>query len=132
MKPLNRVERSNAFLGFLILFFITIGVIVTVIFFSIEVPLQESKQLRKTVFMMQKEKEASDSFAVAMRAAMYELENFDLKRRGESAFRVEDKIEDMRKWLKVLPDSNSSIYASVVKNIEQLNEAKKEIGILKQ
>ena len=41
MEPLNRAERSNAFPNFLLLFFITIGVLLTTVFFSIEVTLQE-------------------------------------------------------------------------------------------
>ncbi len=80
---------------------------------------------------MQQEKQLSDSFSVAMQAAMYELENFDLKKGPASAYRVENKIDKMRRLLKDLPDTNS-IYASIVKNLEQLNEAKKKIGSLEQ
>ena len=131
MKPINQAERRNAFLGFLILLLVTIGLIITVIFFSIEVPIMDNEKLHEKVSMMQQEKQQSDSFAVAMQAAMYELENFDLNKVGASWYKVDIKIDKMRKLLKDLPDSNS-IYSSAVKNLEQLNEAKKRIGSLEQ
>jgi hypothetical protein len=131
MKPLNQVERRNAFLGFLILFLITIGVIITVIFFSTEVLFRDNEQLSKKVFIMQQEKQLSDSFTVVMQGAMYDLENFDFKKSDASAFRVEGKIAKMRRLLEDLPDTNT-IYASALKNIVELNEAKKKIGSLEQ
>jgi uncharacterized protein (UPF0333 family) len=56
MQPSNRSERNNAFLGFLLLFLITIAAIIAVMIFSIEVPCRESEQLRKKMFVMQSEK----------------------------------------------------------------------------
>jgi Type VI secretion system, TssO len=131
MKPLNQAERRNAFLGFLILLLITVGVVITAVFFGIEVPFRDNEQLRKTLFIMQQEKQLSDSFSVAMQGAMYELENFDLKKSSASAYRVDVKIDKMRRLLKDLPDTNT-FYISVVRNLEQLNEAKKKIGSLEQ
>src|SRR3954464_538814 len=46
MRPNNLVERSKAFSNFLIFFIITIGVILTCVFFSFKVPLQENEQFR--------------------------------------------------------------------------------------
>src|SRR3954452_15026742 len=79
MKPLNRAERNNAFLGFLLLFLITIGIVITVVLFSIKVPFSENERLRSQVLIMQHEEDLSDSFRVAMDETMNELKKFDLK-----------------------------------------------------
>lgn len=129
MKPLNRAERNSAFLSFLLLFFVTIGLIVTIIFFSIEVPLRDNEKLRKAVSELEREKQLSDSFAVAMKAAMYELDKFDLKNEDASAYSVKAKINNMRKFISEnIPNSDSSLYTLVIKNLDSLNEAKTRIG----
>src|SRR3954453_16532801 len=105
MKPLNRAERNNAFLGFLLLFFITIGIVITVVLFSIKVPFIENDQLRRSMLKMQHEKNLSDSFKVAMDVALNELTKFDLKKEPAivTKGRVEKRIESMRRLIKNMP-----------------------------
>ncbi len=132
MQPLNRAERNSAFLGFLLLFLITIAVIVAALVFSIQVPCRESEQLRGKIFIMQKEKELSDSFNVAMKKAMVELNTFDIKKEpkepvGVIKQRVQYQIDEMNKWIKHIPSGNTSIYPLVVQNVAELNDAKAKI-----
>ena len=131
MKPLNRLERNNAFLGFLLLFLITIAVIMAVIFNSIEVPYRESDQLRKKIFTMQSEKELSDSFNVAMKEAMNELAKFDGKGNAQAInYSVQLRINKMKKLIEDIPDADNSIYGSVIQNIGDLNESKTKLKLL--
>ncbi|HEY0058091.1 MAG TPA: type VI secretion system TssO [Flavisolibacter sp.] len=134
MKPLNRAERNNAFLRFLLLFCITIALIITVLFFSIEVPLKESAKLRKTMFSMRTEKELSDSFNLVMKEAMVEIGRFEAnKQQGvspEATYQnVLYKIRRMNAIALSITNEENSIYALVVQNISDLNEAKKTLSL---
>src|SRR5687767_5932672 len=102
MKPLNRAERSNAFLNFLLLFFITIGVLLTTVFFSIEVPCRHNEQLQKKVEDLKYEKKRSDAFAGAMRAALDELKKFDVEGGSVEATKrsVQMKIDGMSQLIR--------------------------------
>lgn len=125
MQPLNKSERNNAFLGFLLLFLITIAAVIAVMIFSIEVPCRESEQLRRKIFVMQSEKELSDSFNVAMREAMIELQKFDGKGNEDRInYSVQSRINKMKRLIENVPDVDNSIYALVIQNISDLNDAK--------
>ena len=132
MKPLNREERSNAFLSFLLLFLITIGIIIGVIFFSIEVPLRQTEQLQRQMSVMKSEKELSDSFTVVMKEAMNELNKFEVqdeKKIPAAAIseKVELKIKKMNNLIGEVPNGDTSIYALVVQSLRDLNQAKTRI-----
>ncbi len=133
MKPLNRAERNNSFFGFVILFLITIGIVITVVFFSLNVQLRENKRLRSRMLIMQNEKNLSDSFRVAMNIALNELTKFDSKKEPAivTKGRVEKKIERMRRIVSNMPEQNAneekSIYDMVIQNIADLNVAKARI-----
>ncbi|MEJ7736642.1 MAG: type VI secretion system TssO [Chitinophagaceae bacterium] len=133
MKPLNRAERNNAFLGFLLLFLITIGIVLTVVFFSIKVPFSENEKLRSKVLMMQHEKNLSDSFRVAMNVALNELAKFNEKKEPAIVTKrsVQLKIERMGRFIKNMPEETSkeekSIYDLVIQNLADLNDAKTRI-----
>jgi hypothetical protein len=132
MKPLNRAERNNAFLGFLLFFLLTIGVIITVIFFSIEVPIKETEQLRNDVSTLESEKQLSNAFADAMKEAVDELNKFDVKdekRELTDAINqnVEFKIKKMNQLISDMPKNDTSVYALVIQSLRDLNEAKTKL-----
>lgn len=129
MKPLNRAERNNAFLSFLLLFLITISIIIAVIFFSVEVPVRQTEQLKSQMLQMQSEKELSDSFTDAMKEAVDELNKFEVKNEKKipaAAIQqsVEFKINKMNHLIGDMPKGDTSIYALVVQSLRDLNEAK--------
>jgi hypothetical protein len=126
MEPLNRAERSNAFLNFLLLFFITIGVLLTTVFFSIEVPCKNNELLQKKAEDLKYEKNRSDAFAIAMRAALNELKKFDVEGGSVEATKrsVQMKITGMEQLIKDVPNVDTSIYALVIQSLDDLNEAK--------
>lgn len=47
MDILNKKERFNAFMLFLVMFFITTGVLITAIFFNFKLPLKENEVLKR-------------------------------------------------------------------------------------
>jgi hypothetical protein len=133
MKPLNRAERNSAFLRFLLLFLVTIAVMVTVIFFSFEVPVRENEQLRQTILAIQKEKALTAPFNVAMKVAMEELYNYNQAIDNPTAkkLRVKLKIKEMEDLLGQIPPDESNLYNLIVQNLTDLNEAKAKLRIAK-
>ena len=133
MQPLNQAERNSAFLSFLFLFLVTIVLIVTVIFFSIEVPYKESRSLRQQMFDLQKQKDVTDSFNVIMREAVAELSNFEAKKESPAATyqRVQVKIELMNGLLKDIPNSINTVYGLSVQNLDDLNKAKSRLSSIR-
>ena len=131
MKPLNRAERNGAFLRFLLFFSVTIALVVMVIFFSIDVPYNESRQLRRKVVDLQKETNVSASFSALMKEAMDELNKFKLKTESPSAInqRVKYKIDEMEKLMRQIPNSANSVYPLIVQNISDLNNAKYKLSV---
>jgi hypothetical protein len=133
MKPLNRAERNNAFFGFLLLFFITIGIVVTVVFLSIKETFRDNQQLRRKMSDIKKEKELSESFRVEMDGALNELKKFDLHEKPISVIQstVEVKIQKMSRIVRNMPDDNyqdeKSMYNLMIQNIEDLSKAKLKI-----
>lgn len=132
MTPLNRAERDNAFVAFLILFSITIGIIIIVVFFSIKVPFQENERLRNRLLVMQNEENVADSFKVAMNVVLNELTKFDLKKEPAivTMRSVQIKIDKMGKLIKKMPERSNeekSIYELVMQNLADLNDAKLKI-----
>jgi hypothetical protein len=133
MKPLNQTERNKAFYRFLFFFLVTIGLIVAVVFFSIEVPFREGDKIRKEMLALQNERAVNDSFSVTMKEAIAEMDKFDPAKEPLSATkrRVEIRIDKMNQLLKSIPNGENSIYALMVRNIQDLNETKAQLTALK-
>lgn len=47
MEPLNKEERTKAFLLFIVIFIVTVGIVISAVFFSIEVPRKENSSLKE-------------------------------------------------------------------------------------
>ncbi|GAA4737537.1 type VI secretion system TssO [Flavisolibacter ginsenosidimutans] len=130
MKPLNSAERTNAFLRFLLLFLITVALIVTVIFFSIEVPRKENDQLRQKVLAMQKEKETSESFDAAVVAVSNELKEFDASKEPPAAkyYKIKVGIDKMSDLLKGFSNADNLANSFIVQSLADLNDAKLKLS----
>ena len=62
MKPKNSKERRTSFLKFLALFVVTVGMIVTAVYFNFKVPSKENALLRETSKVIETEREFQDNF----------------------------------------------------------------------
>jgi hypothetical protein len=133
MKPINRAERNNAFLGFLLLFLTTIGIVLTTVFFSIKVPFQENELLRSKLKVIQIEKNLSDSFRVEMDRTLNELAKFDSKKGSATTTNrnVELQIKKMGRLVNnrsnLISEEDKIIYELVLQNLADLNDAKMRI-----
>lgn len=130
MKPQNKMERSRAFMRFLLFFIVTISLVVVVIFFSIEVPHAESDKLRHKIAALQRESESTANFNELMEEAMDELNKFSVITESPVAVnqRVQLKINAMEKLLRQIPNSENSIYHLTIRNMSELNQAKYKLS----
>ena len=130
MNPLNRSERNGAFWRFLLLFLITIVLVVTVFYFSGLVTLRENRDLRERVAEMQSNKLWSASFTRIMQEAMDELSTFETSSGLAPAKyqKVQFKVKEMYQMINAIPDGKNTIYALIVRNIQDLNDAKMAIS----
>jgi hypothetical protein len=130
MKPLNSAERTNAFLRFLLLFIITVALIITVAYFSIQVPFKENERLRQDIGRIKSERQLAESFNVAVKEVAEELNKFDGVKEPPAVTHAKIKLEldKMSGLLNNFPDAGNSVNAFIVQSLGDLNEAKLKLS----
>ena len=128
MEPVNKAERNQTFLGFLVLYFLTIFIVIMVAVQSTKATLIENERLRKEMIGMHIEKNLSDSFKLAMDVVLNEIMKFDSKKEPVMVIQrqVQLKMERMNKIVRTMPDEKS-IYDLIIQTLAQLSEAKLRI-----
>ncbi len=66
MKPKNVKERRNSFFKFLLLFLVTVGTIVTAVYFNFKVPSKENELLKDQAKVIEKEIDFQSDFSEQM------------------------------------------------------------------
>ena len=62
MEPINKTERSKAFGTFLLFFIITATLIIAAVFFSVQVPFSENRQLKEQIQKIEAERHTNEKF----------------------------------------------------------------------
>ena len=110
MQPLNKNERRRAFLNFLLLFIISIILILTTIFVSIQVPFKENQQLQKDMRVVTNEHEFSTNYRNQMSVIQFDLDSIT-RTTGETT-QLEANIKTNIANLYALVKQNDSMYNS--------------------
>lgn len=129
MKPANKEERSKAFLNFMLFFIITIAIIITTVFFSVQVPFKQNDQLLKQMNAFENERMILDSFSSKMQETMSLLNNANSA--SENDFITESAIKNnLTEMLKMISDSISekSLYTNVITNLSELLTSRKQLN----
>ncbi|WP_153796705.1 type VI secretion system TssO [Foetidibacter luteolus] len=127
MTPLNSQERNRAFANFLLFFIITVAVIITVVFFSIQVPFKQNEQLRKEMASVENERLQLGVFRIKMEETMHLLDSVG---RVENPILVDDKIDkQIREMAAMINDSMSvkNIYTGIITTLASLQSAKQQL-----
>lgn len=136
MEPLNNAERSKAFRSFLIFFIITVALVIAAVFFSIQVPFQQNRQLAEQMKVVEAERLFTQKFESNMNEVMRLVG--DLNKKDIDVTLTDGKIEERIKGMNALIDTDSSyaadpnsatikeLYSSVVESLSNLRLAKKE------
>ena len=137
MEPLNAAERRKAFSNYLLFFIITIAIVVAAVFFWIQVPFQQNKQLTEQMKLVEAQRLFTQKFESNMNEVM-RLFN-ELKKKEVDATLTDGKIEERIKAMNALIESDSSFAAdpnasvvkglsvSVVASLSELRTATREI-----
>jgi hypothetical protein len=129
MKPLNSEERKKSFLKFLALFIITTGLIVTAVFFGVQVPFKQNDRLRKQVSGFEHQKAFTEKFDVVLSDVKSSLDT--INRAGVQAELADGKISEQLKGMNAMIDADSAsakrFYQNVVQNLAELQIAKKQL-----
>ncbi|HYH14967.1 MAG TPA: type VI secretion system TssO [Flavisolibacter sp.] len=125
MHPINKAERRNAFVNFLLLFIVTVALITTIIFFSMEVPLAENKRLREEISQMEKEREMAKAFQRSIAEIKEKLTDPGYLKNPPYLVRrrIQGRINSLDTLMNQLPHSDASIYPSVIEVLHSWNDA---------
>ncbi len=129
MKPLNAADRKSAFLYFLLFFAITVGLVVTAVFFGMQVPFKQNQQLQQKINTLQNEVVFADNFSSKMATTASVLDT--VNKAGVQAELLDQNITDGLKSLSSMVNSDTAIdkkfYSSVIDNLRELQFAKKQL-----
>lgn len=124
-KILNSQERTQAFLKFLLFFFITITLVVIAVFFNFRLPLKDNKSLRDRIAIQRQEEMSQEKFAENMDKALLYLDSLDRDKKNTESIDIllKGKIAD----LSILQQKTYTPYGRMNKIIvEKLIELKNQ------
>jgi hypothetical protein len=127
MEPLNKDARRKSFTSFLTLFLITIGLVVALVFFSVQVPFKDNEKLRKEVIKFDKEKMQAERFSLTLKETMDLMEKLsvsgDINNSGRLDAEVTKKINEMYALGGADSTVLKTLYSDVVTVMFQLQAA---------
>jgi len=130
MKALNSSERQSAFFVFLALFAISIVLITVTVFFGMQVPLQENKQLKLEVEDLQNDQMFLKKFSSKMSETVAYLSNINntgIQNADIIDGRIGFNIEDLTKQIGGDTTARSKMFNDIVVSLTQLRSAKKAL-----
>lgn len=129
MEPINKADRRKTFTKFLLFFILTILIITTTIFFSIEVPYKQNDQLLTEMRTEARDQEFSESFMIDMQAIYAMVDSLGTTAQRPDLLDSKITTEIKRLNAKVEADSafHKSMYRSVVFILNDLQTAKKQL-----
>lgn len=129
MQPINKDERRKAFINFLLLFILSTGIIVAIVFFSIQVPFKQNKQLTKQIGDFQRERDFSQNFFIKMSSINNMLDSINTKSLRPDLLDgdITEAIKKLNSEVNSDSASNKNIYANVVQIMADLQSSKKQL-----
>jgi hypothetical protein len=129
MKPINSAERKKAFTTFLVFFIVTVLVILTAVFFGVQVPFEQNDKLKEQLAKFEKEKQFSEDFAQGLADTKKLLDS--VNRAGVQPELVDGKITENLKKLNAMADNDSvsqkKFCQDLVQDFADLQMAKKQL-----
>lgn len=128
MQPKNKSERTKAFINFLLLFVLSIAIILTTVFFSIQVPVKQAVDLRRQINKVENERAITSQFITKMSEIVGMLDTINTSR---DAVSLDGKIKENLDKLRAKADADTVydqlLFQNVVKNMYDLYTAKKQL-----
>jgi len=129
MMPLNKAERRKAFVSFLILFIITVGLIVGLVFFSVQVPFKENDQLLREKGIMERERAFEDKFinGVAGITSMLDTINTKAAKPDFLDAEISKNITELNSSVDAEAARNKIFYKTTLLSLDELRRSKKQL-----
>lgn len=128
MEPKNKTDRVKAFMNFLLLFLLCIAVIITTVFFSIQVPFKQNDELRRQISIIQRERAFATDFLTEMTGIVSMLDT--VSRAPNPDLLDRDIAENIKSLDSKVKNADSvygiNLYQNVVQNMYELQRAKKQ------
>ncbi len=133
MDILNKKERFNAFILFLLMFFITTGVLITAIFFNFKLPLKENEVLKTENDKMNAQFTFNNDFTKKMEDISKLVDSLD--RAPESFQFIEQSINyDLIELKEKIPNDslvNRDLYENFIITTSEFVKTKKKLFLSK-
>ena len=125
MKPKNVKERRNSFLKFLLLFIVTVGTIVTAVYFNFKVPTKENDLLKQEAVSIKKEREFQNDFSNEMLGVKKLFDSLNVPSTNKNYVNtlISSKLADLQKKIPIKDSTyRYDMYVNIVKlNLDLLN-----------
>ncbi|HTN36483.1 MAG TPA: type VI secretion system TssO [Arachidicoccus sp.] len=129
MKPLNASDRKNALWSFILYYAISIALVVTVVFFGMQVPFRQNDLLKTHITQFQKQRQFMETFSSKMIDAQNLLDS--VNRPGVASDLIDGQIADVLTKMNSMIVSDTTIpkaiYTGIVGNFSNLKDAKGQL-----
>ena len=130
MQPKNKSQRTKAFINFIVLFVVCITIILTTVFFSIQVPVRQANDLSSKMYQVDKERASSNNFFFKLSEIIEMLDSVNNANNPELLdVQITQKINDL--LTKVNSDSsllnNKLIYTKIAVSMINLQNTKASV-----
>jgi hypothetical protein len=129
MTPQNTAERKSSFFYFLIFFIITVGLIMLSVFFGMQVPFKENDAMKDQIANMQRDQSYMQNFTAKMSDTQNLLDSINRPGVAQPELingSITANLSALTQML-VSDSAHLDIYKNVVKNLVDLQDAKKQL-----
>ncbi len=129
MQPINKTERKKAFANFLVLFLVSIIIITTTVFSSIQVPFKENDQLLREKGIVERERAFEDKFinGVAGITSMLDTINTKATKPDFLDAEISKNITELNSSVDAEASRNKIFYKTTLVSLDELRRSKKQL-----
>lgn len=129
MRVLNKRERTNAFLWFLLFFVVTVGLFVLAVFFNFQVPSRENAELRKQLSTFRTEEAFQVEFLQKLEKVRTNLDSINMPNQNANYLDqvIAQDLVNMRNAIPKDAVSHYALYVNIIQNCLQLQQSKQQL-----
>ena len=129
MEVLNKRQRNNAYLFFVLFFLITEAILITAVFFNAYFPFKENSLLKAENARMKKEMEIQNKFSFQLEKVKAAVDSIGMPKQNDF-FNEKLALSTLADMYKQLPKDtlkNKNMYNNTIMNYKDLIDAKKQV-----
>ncbi|AUC76941.1 MULTISPECIES: type VI secretion system TssO [unclassified Olleya] len=130
MKPKNNKERRNSFLKFILIFIVTVGTIVTAVFFDFQIADKENEVLKEQAMLVKEELKFQAEFANKMEVVSIMIDSLTAPGATVSFDNAEigNKLSDLQNSIpRKDSTANYELYDKIIKTFVKLQKSQNRL-----